>query len=812
MKAFRNLLFLFLSLLLSFTFHSFYQVSDQDKKEQELIAKANILSLQFPQEKIYLHLDRPSYWAGEDIWFKAYLINSAIPDCNLYVELIHSSGEIIDKKILWAQNGLAYGDFHLTDTISSGSYQIRAYTNWMRNFGEEWFFRKDFFILNLRDKSIKNDFAEIKPKEIDLQFFPEGGTFAANCENRVAFKATDKNGKGIPVDGEIVDGSGKRIITFKSGFKGTGSIVFIPKKGEKYTAHAFFTDDISVKAELPVPQIDAVKLTVNPNDSAKIRFQISANPNQSENSQKNEYLLIGQTGGQVCLRKQISLTEKTFNFEVEKNQFPTGIVKFTLFDTEMIPNCERLIFVNHRDFINLEIKPDKPGYLTREQVQLDVKAFTNEGNACLANLSMSVYNPGNSLETEKYPNNILTQFLLGSELKGTIEAPAWYFKDDSISTLMALDNLMLTHGYRYFEWKEIKENRLPEIEYQPENSIQLRGKVKNWLTEKPVKNCNVTMMFVKSQLAVHNQKTDSLGNFVFSDMFFMDTVYVSLQAGNKKERRKNWIELDNKSSKSPNPGFLPVNYQYNNENQFTTSYYLSEISSELLNRKWSLSDTILLGDINILAKEHKKDDGHFRPYLDADYVIDAKKLNEETGSIYDALDGKIAGLRIEMMEEGKMVFMYRLKPVGLYLDGAPVDYDLLSTFSGSTFDKVEFIKEALSAGVNSSGGLLYFYTKRGQKFENRQKEILGMKSARIIGYSVFRRFYSPVYETRQIVADKKDFRSTIYWNSIVRTDSTGVAQVSFFNSDETGNMQIVVEGITSDGKLCRGTGSFGVKP
>ena len=104
MKAFRNLLFLFLSLLLSFTFHSFYQVSDQDKKEQELIAKANLLSLQFPQEKIYLHLDRPSYWASEDIWFKAYLLNSAIPDCNLYVELIHSSGEIIDKKILWAQN------------------------------------------------------------------------------------------------------------------------------------------------------------------------------------------------------------------------------------------------------------------------------------------------------------------------------------------------------------------------------------------------------------------------------------------------------------------------------------------------------------------------------------------------------------------------------------------------------------------------------------------------------------------------------------------------------------------------------------
>jgi hypothetical protein len=808
MKTFRNLFFLFFFLLVSLTFHSFNQISDQDKKEQELITKANLYQLRFPQEKIYLHLDRPSYWASEDIWVKAYLLNSAIPDCNVYVELIHSSGEIIDKKILWAQNGLAYGDFHLPDTISSGSYQIRAYTNWMRNFGEEWFFRKDIIILNLRDKSIKSDLLELKSKEIDLQFFPEGGTFVAGVENKLAFKAVDKNGKGIPVEGKIVDKNGNSITTFKSAFKGMGNIDFTPKEREKYTAQAFFTDDISVKVELLVPQIDAVKLTVNPNDSVKIQFQISRNSVQPENSQKNEYLLIGQTGGQVCFRKQIALTEKTTRFEVDKNLFPTGIVKFTLFDNEMIPNCERLVFVNHRDFVKIEIETDKPDYLTREMVQLDIKAFTNAGKACQANLSMSVYNPENSLETEKYPKNILTQFLLDSELKGTIEDPAFYFKDDSISTLQALDNLMLTHGYRYFEWKEIKENKLPEIEYQPENSIQLRGQVKNWLTEKPIKNSNVTMMFVKSQLAVHNQKTDSLGNFVFSDMFFMDTVYVSLQAGNKKERRNNWIELDNKSSKSPKPGILPVNYQYYNENQFTTSYYLSETSSELINRKWSLSDTILLGDVNILAKKHKKDDGHFRPYLEADYVIDAKKLNEETGSIYDAIDGKIAGLRTEITEGGNIVFMYRMYPVSLYLDGTPVDYDLLSTFSSSTFDKVEFLKYAPFAGINKSGGVLYFYTKRGQKFENMPTDAMGLKSARIIGYSVFRRFYSPVYETRQPVDDKKDYRSTLYWNPIVRTDSTGVAQVSFFNSDETGNMQIVVEGITTDGKLCRGIWNY----
>jgi len=806
-KLLRNRFAIPVFLLAIFISQAFIPTTLQKKNEQELLAKANLLSLQFPYEKIYLHLDRPSYWAGDDIWFKAYLQNSPIPECNVYVELVAASGDVIEKKICWSLNGLAYGDFQLADTLSSGMYQIRAYTNWMRNFDEEWFFRKSIMIWNLRDKSIKTDLVELKSKGVDLQFFPEGGTFVANVKNRIAFKAIDKNGKGIQIEGEIVDGRGNKITDFKSGFKGMGSFAFVPQEGGKYKALATVSGNISMKVDLPDVQPNAIKMTVDPNDSLKIHFDISTNTVQPQNNENAVYLIIGQTGGQVCYRKEITITGKTCPLDIEKNTLPTGIIKFTVFDNEMVPRCERLVFVNHHDYVNIEIVPDKQEYLTRENVKLDVKAFTNTGIACLTNLSMSVCNPENNLETEKYPNNILTQFLLSSELKGTIEDPAWYFKDDSLSTLIALDNLMLTHGYRYFEWKEIEENKQPKIEFQPEKSIQVKGKVTNWLTGKPIEDCNVTMMFVKSLLAIHNETTDSLGNFVFSDLFFNDTVYVSLQAGSRKGKKKNWIELDKRSYKSPERNFLPLNYRYDFENGFTTTYFLSEVSSDLINRKWHLSDTILLGDINIVAKKRVKGDGHFRPYASADYVIDNKKLEEEVGSIYDAIDGKIAGLYSEVTEFG-MAFIYRGYPVSIYLDGIQADYDLLTTFSSSTFDKVEFLKFAPFAGINKSGAALFFFTKRGVKFENRPTDAVGMKSTRLIGYSVIRKFYSPVYETRQPVDEKQDFRSTLYWNPIVRTYSTGMAEVSFFSSDETGTMQIVVEGITADGKLCRGLSTF----
>lgn len=797
MKKFRNLFAIFVFLFLSLIFHSFKPVPVQQNSEQELLAKANLLNLRFPDEKIYLHLDRPSYWAGDDIWFKAYLLNTPIPDCNLYIELINSSGVVIDKKISWSQYGLAYGGFHLPDTISSGIYQIRAYTNWMRNFDDCWFFRKNLIIWNLRDKIVKKELSELKSKDIDLQFFPEGGTLVANLENRVAFKAVDKNGKGISVEGEIIDDKGNKVVDFKSGFKGMGSLIFEPKEGGKYTAHAVFADKITVKVDLPLPQSDGIKLAVDPNDTAKIHVHISNGSIHQGNNQKNRYLIIGQAGGQICYRKEITSMEKTYKLDIEKRALPTGIVKFTLFDIDMIPRCERLVFVNHRDYVNIEILADKATYNTREKVQIDVKAITKTGIPCLANLSMSVYNPQNQMGIEEYPNNILTQFLLGSELKGTIEEPAWYFKDDSLATLLALDNLMLTHGYRYFEWKEIIDNKVPGIVYQPENSIQVKGQVTNWFSGKPVKDCTVTMMFVKSLLAVHEQTTDSLGNFLFSGLFFNDTVYVTLQAGNKKDKKNNWIELDYRPSISPKSRFLPVDYRYSNEKQLKTTNYLSEVSSDLINRKWRLSDTILLGDINILANEPVEETIHLRPYLDADYVFDVSVQDDIYPDIMEMLETKSAFMRI-FLEKGPQYF----------LDGVLVESDFITGLPSSWFEKVEAVR--MAPGRMGVGPGIFFYTKRGET----QKKILdglGMKSSEIIGYSVIRQFYPPVYESQQPPEIKNDFRSTLYWNPIVRTDSTGVAQVSFYNSDEAGNMQVVVEGITADGKLCRGLCNYSVK-
>jgi hypothetical protein len=782
---------LFCVFLAVFILQSFYP--SPEVKEHPLMEKADSFHAKFPQEKIYLHLDRSSYWANDDIWFKAYLKDSPIPDCNLYVELLNSSGNVVLKKMYWAQNGLAYGDFHLKDTISSGVYQIRAYTNWMRNFDDFWFFRKDLVIWNMGDKAVLPEYDKLKAREVDFQFMPESGTFLAGVPSRMAFKVTDRNGKGLEAEGVVLDGNGNEVARIKSGFKGMGSFWITPKADAKYTAELTVAGNLSLNIDLPKAATTGLSMKINSEDTNILHLEI----NELGGNSEEKYFVAGQTAGKVCYQSEVSMISGKGILDISPDEFPTGIVRLTLFDQQMIPRCERLVFVNHHDQVDVRIEPEKAEYHPREKVILDLYTTGKDESPVMANLSMSVYHTESSHEAETYPENILTRFLLSSELKGRVEEPAYYFKDDSLSTVLALDNLMLTHGYRYFDWNEITESQQPKIEWQPEPCVQLKGTVISTLFSHPLPNARVSMMTVKSLLDIREGKTDSAGRFVFSDLFFNDTIQIALQSRNENGKANAEIELDERSSTSPEANFLPLMYEYRKDNPSQTVTWLSELSPELRNKKWHLSDTILLRDMNIMVRKKKTDDGHVRPYVDADYVIDASKLDDVYGNVLETLE--MTSPMFRSFSEHNFKF---------YLDGVLDDSGRAGNLPVNWIDQIEFVRMAPRPGGFGPG--IYFYTKRGTKNE-KPTWASGITSTKLVGYSVIRNFYSPVYDgSEDQKSKKKDFRSTLYWNPLVQTDEDGSGWVSFYNSDLEGDVQVVVEGVTKDGKLCRGVFKYDV--
>ncbi len=176
-------------------------------------------------EKVYLHTDNSIYFIGDDLFYKAYNVsakNNLLTDNSniLYVELISPDQEIIARNKTNLEIGIGHGDFKLVDSldVKPGVYQLRAYTNWNRNFGDDFVFKKNIEMMNVFESGSKIDkkqnsaavaasiITENKnPTSYRIDFFPEGGSLLENATSVVGFKAVDGNGNPIDIKGEIYD-------------------------------------------------------------------------------------------------------------------------------------------------------------------------------------------------------------------------------------------------------------------------------------------------------------------------------------------------------------------------------------------------------------------------------------------------------------------------------------------------------------------------------------------------------------------------------------------------------------------------------
>jgi hypothetical protein len=121
---------------------------------------------------LYLQTDKPAYTAGDTLRFKAYLLetpylNAAEKSGILYIEIANDSNRVMKRTMLPVYHGITFGNITLDDRdMPQGGYILRAYTNWMRNFGENYIFKKHFYIgnatnndwlINYNARTVKND-------------------------------------------------------------------------------------------------------------------------------------------------------------------------------------------------------------------------------------------------------------------------------------------------------------------------------------------------------------------------------------------------------------------------------------------------------------------------------------------------------------------------------------------------------------------------------------------------------------------------------------------------------------------------------
>ncbi|MEI6680060.1 MAG: MG2 domain-containing protein, partial [Mariniphaga sp.] len=378
-------------------------------------------------EKVYLHLDRHFYSPGDNVWFKAYLVNarsnkiSGNSSKNLYVELISPASQLINREVLRIDYGVATGDFKLSDTLQSGKYRIRAYTKWMMNFGDAFTFEREISVLNTNAKKSLPRATET-PRKFELKFFPEGGAMIEGVENVVAFKAYDHNGKGCDVKGTVVSSSGETLTWFQSQNLGMGKFSFKPENGNTYYANCIFNND-TVKVGLPIQLKKGFALRINISDSLMTIVVAANQPAFREFEGKKMVLTIQRTGTSRRLFS-IPINKALVINKIRQSDLPAGLLRLILSDSIGRPHCERLVFNEQQPQLNVSITTDKPAYTPHQQTLVKLKITDKQNQPVRAGLSLSVTDAG------VIPNptiNIESYLSLESEIRGKIEQPTIYF-------------------------------------------------------------------------------------------------------------------------------------------------------------------------------------------------------------------------------------------------------------------------------------------------------------------------------------------------------------------------------------------------
>ncbi len=779
-----------------------------DETLQSLLDRIDKFNFENPQEKAYLHTDKGYYMAGETLWFKATLVEGqshlrdtvSIP---LYVDLIDlQKQKILDSRTIKLEGGFGHGDFDLPDSLFAGTYRVRAYTSWMKNFAGTDLFQKDFHVFERNDLTPE----VTKPaQDVEFGFFPEGGHLVEGLQSRIAFKAVNKLGKGVFVSGAIIDNHEDTVTVFESQHLGMGTFNFTPLKGQKYKALIFVNKVARKTVPFPVYKDKGYVITTdNFSNAQQIRVFISRNTVQAA----EDLMLLGMVQGKVYYSARMTVKKDISSVQIPRNLFPPGVVTLTLFDVKANPLCERLIYQHLNATPEVKFKTDKTVYSSREKTVVEVAVTDPGGKPAEGEFSVSVLDKG-QIKDQDNVRHIRSYLMLESEVKGYIENPAAYFNKQDPKAPVFLDLLLMTQGWRRFSWDEILKPSERNYRYLIERGLSVTGEItrvngKNF--EKPV---NITMMITRQDSTVGMSLAESApdGSFGFYGHDFRDSVKVYLQAIVGKNSRNSTIVVS-----SPNLNEIDLirfPYRAISFEAHDLAAYL-KLSNELLQLQRKLKQDRIINLDEFVVKAKKQDqlrDGRVL-YSQADASIKVTDNMYGFNNVLDLIRGRVAGVQVTGDAFNPSVLIRGISSLSgsneptFLLDGIVVDKSMVLSIPVPDVEAIDVLKGPSSAIYGSRGGngVISVLTKRGNpNYDWKNDPSPGVKIFQMKGYSTPKTFYVPQYDSEVAGNERPDYRSTVYWNPVVRTDNSGKARFEFFNTDNTGTFEIFMEGLTFSG-------------
>ena len=775
----------------------------------------------FP-EKAYLHLDKPVYAAGETVWLKAYVVEAGShrPDTLsqvLYVDLLTPDQVLVRQQLLRVSaDGTAIGNVLLPDTLARGRYTVRAYTNWMRNTGPDSFFSQQ---ITVWPTPIPIQGAAAGPRRarpadkpgarLTVQFFPEGGHLVAGLESTVGFKAVDASGRGVEVEGTIKDGRGQPVVAFRSQHLGMGRFQFTPQPGQTYLATV--REPGAAALTLPLPAALPAGFTIKVAELAD-NFKVYIQRQAGAGAAPTEAItLVAHVRGQLAYAAQGQVgAGATFAASIPKSRFPAGVVHFTLFDGQNQPRCERLAFAGTLPDVRITLQPDKPRYAPREKVTVRVAVADDQGRPLAGDFSLAVNNMA-LVPADSGRGTIRSYLLLTSELRGAVEEPGYYFARPAYQTNLALDNLLLTQGWRRFVWQDVLAGRFGRFPFPLEQSLSVSGQVLNGQLfgnkETPAPDATVTLLRFEQGAALTAATTDTAGRFLFSGFAENDTSRLLVRVQSQKGLRNPIIRLDQKVAAAvkplpPAPAALTAAEE--------AAYLQGSKQLQVMERQYSPDrKRILLQNVTVRGRREQPDTR--RIYGHADAVVRTADIPAASSytNLLQILQGRVAGVQVTGSPPNMSVLIRGVSSINgsntplFVLDGIPVDASIVNSIAPQDVESLEVLKGASASIYGSRGGngVIAIFTKRGNPNYDPATDPyattpLGLASYALPRYYPTREFYQPPYQKPGAELPPNDARgATLFWAPRVLVDASGQATITFYCSDIGGAYCLSLEGM-----------------
>lgn len=728
------------------------------------------------QEKVYVHTDKDFYLAGEIMWFKVYDVDAswhrlANVSKVAYVDVLDQQHRSVLQAKVELKDGTGSGSVYVPVTVNTGTFKLRAYTAWMKNFDASGYYEKTITVVN--SQKLLDVPADDK-SSYEVHFYPEGGYLVKGLESKVAFTVKDKSGNDVSYTGAVLDQFNDTVLSFVPGKHSTGNFLFTPRDGRIY--HAIIKPAGAAAVEAKLPEIrNAGYVMALTTEGNQVKVSVSA-----ANTGADAVYLLAHTRQVLKVGESKTIQNGKAEFMIDRAKLGTGITHFTLFSMDRQPLCERLYFKRPQTF-EIQASTDKQQYNIRQKVDIAISAKD------AASMSMAVYR----LDSLQQPaaDDITTALYLTADIGGYVHNAGDYLKDTSPEGDIALDNLLLTRGWRRFRWDDVLSEKKPAFQYAPEfNGHLITGQVVDTRTNRPTSSIATFLSIPGPTVEFYTSLSDEKGNVKYDVRDFYGPSEVIAQADGQKDSMFR-IDIDSPFSDSIAAGNWPQKG-------------ISEIYAQTLNRR-----SINMQVQNIFTGEQMKritmpvvDTSAFYGSPDARYMLDDYT---RFTTMEEVLREYVLGINVRR-RGGRWVLMALDMPTRNFftgnplvlLDGVPMfNMDKVLAYDPLKVRKLEVLTKRYFLGSLYFDGVVSFTTFKG--------DINGYEldaNATVVDYEglqVQREFYSPSYDTDELRASHlPDYRNQLAWRPDVANESTQ----SFYTSDLPGRYAVVLQAIGKDGK------------